>query len=68
MWYEHGQTEQLINLNHILYIQKTKDRSSALLLTSKDGRFILLEYEDEAETCEAYQIIRSKVMESKPWL
>ena len=60
MWYEHGQSERLINLDQVKSIQITKTRD-ALMLEGKIGDRIVLEFADEAETTEVYHYLRVRL-------
>jgi hypothetical protein len=62
MWYEHGQSETLINLDHVMRVKYASP--SALLLTMANGMFISLEYQDEVDATEAFHIIREKCIQS----
>lgn len=61
MWYEHGQSDKLINLNMVRSIQITTTRD-ALKIIYHNGQVAMLPFEDEAETTEAYQVIRANLM------
>ena len=60
MWYEHGQSERLINLDLVRSIQMTAARDS-LIVIFKNEIVLMLEFADEAEATEVYQILRTKL-------
>jgi hypothetical protein len=59
MWYEHGQSDTLINLDVFAWVEV---RDDSVILRAPDHSIKILKYESEADACQAYQIIRSKLM------
>jgi hypothetical protein len=62
MWYEHGSHSRLINLSQVVSISIHKRDAKMLRIEDIGNGVSYLEFEDERDCTEAYQIIRWKVL------
>ena len=61
-WYEYGRSNLLINLEHVLSITVNRIDASKLDLEFVGHLTTYLEFDDEQECCEQYQIIRWRLL------
>lgn len=60
MWYEHGQSDRLINMDMVTQVQLAPTRDAINMYIIDDG-IIMLEYNSSEEAVEAYRILRFKL-------